>query len=101
MRNRVVVGQPPLAHRARTEGRGESANGAVSAAMADSLMWFEQGGKLRWLLTEPQLRAYLNERGVVMRSDVPANGRWRRKPLYDPKAALAYCETQADPEWWT
>ena len=57
-------------------------------------------GKLRWLLREPELRTYLAERGVMMRPDVPANGRWRGKPLYDPKAALAYCEAKPD-DWWT
>ena len=65
-------------------------------------MWFEQAGKLRWLLTEPQLRAHLDERGLTMRSDVPVAGQWRGKQLYDPKAALAFCETQPDDEvYWT
>jgi len=51
--------------------------------------YVDKNDQLVWLLTEPQLRAYLDERGVVMRSDVPANGQWRGKPLYDPKAALS------------
>jgi hypothetical protein len=40
-------------------------------------------GDLRWLLTAPQLRAYLDARGVAMCADVPAAAIWRGFDLYD------------------
>jgi len=39
--------------------------GAGSPAMAVTGMWYEHRGRLRWLLTAPQLRAYLDERGMI------------------------------------
>ena len=62
--------------------------------------YVDKNDRLVWLLTEPQLRTYLDERGIIMRSYVPVAGQWRGKPRYDPKAALAFCEAQPD-EWWT
>ena len=64
------------------------------------MAWHLVGEELCWLLTGPQLRAYLEGRGVTMRADIPASGQWRGQCLYDPKAALAYCEAQPE-EWWT
>ena len=35
-----------------------------------------------------------------MRSDVPIAEQWRGKALFDPREALAFCESQPE-EWWT
>ena len=63
-------------------------------------MIYDFDGEARWLLTEPQLRAYLDERGVQMAGDVPIAARWRGTALYDARTALAFCEAQPE-EWWT
>ena len=46
------------------------------------MAWHLMGEELCWLLTEPQLRAYLDERGVRMAGDVPIAARWRGTALY-------------------
>jgi hypothetical protein len=55
-------------------------------------LYFLDDDQAQWLLTESQLRVWLAEHGVTMRSDVPPNGRWRGKPLYDPQRALRFCQ---------
>jgi hypothetical protein len=42
----------------------------------------------KWLLTEPQLRAYLSEHGIANPPPaIPVAGRWRGKNLYSANVA--------------
>jgi len=65
---------------------GETVQIRLAAVMA----WHLMGEELRWLLTGPQLRAYLEGRGVTMRADIPATGEWRGQvPPLAPRSWLA------------